>query len=211
MTMENISGTKIKICGITNTKDALLASQLGADALGFIFYRESKRYIDPEIAKRIISSLPPFVTTVGVFVNQSLDEIIAIKDKTGIDAAQLHGDETPQFCSSVPLKVIKAIRVKDDLDEHGVAQYPVQAILFDTYSDVEYGGTGKSFNWEILKDISISGEIILSGGLSPDNVAEAVRTVRPYAVDVSSGVEATPGKKDHMKLRKFIEAIKNGN
>jgi len=192
-------------------EDARLAAELGADALGFIFYRESKRYIDPEIAKGIISSLPPFVTTVGVFVNQDLDEIVAIKDKAGIDAVQLHGDETPEFCSSVPLKVIKAIRVKDDLDEDRVAQYLVQAILFDTYSDVEYGGTGKSFNWEIIKDISNSGRIILSGGLSPDNVAEAIRAVSPYAVDVSSGVEDSPGKKDHMKLRKFIEAVKNGN
>jgi len=209
--MENISDTKIKICGITNTTDALASAELGADALGFIFYRESKRYIDPEIAKSIVSSLPPFITTVGVFVNQPLDELLAIKDKVGIDAAQLHGDETPEFCSSVPLKVIKAIRVKADLDEQGVAQYPVQAILFDTYSDVEYGGTGKSFNWEIIKGISNAGKIILSGGLSPDNVVEAIRTVRPYAVDVSSGVEATPGKKDHMKLRKFIEAVKNGS
>jgi len=209
--MENISGTKIKICGITNIEDALLASQLGADALGFIFYRESKRYIDPEIARGIISSLPPFVTTVGVFVNQDLDEIIAIKDKTGIDAAQLHGDESPEFCSLIPFKVIKVIRVKNSLDIDRVALYPVQAILFDTYSDVQYGGTGKSFNWGILQNISNPSRIILSGGLSPGNVAEAISTVKPYAVDVSSGVEDTPGKKDHMKLRKFIEAVKNGN
>jgi len=209
--MKNMSNTKIKICGITNMEDAMLACELGADALGFIFYRKSKRYIDPEAARSIVSNLPPFVTIVGVFVNHPLDEIIAIKDKTGIDTVQLHGDETPEFCSLIPLKVIKAIRVEDDLDEDRVAQYPVQAILFDTYSDVEYGGTGKSFNWNILKDISYKGNIILSGGLSAGNVAEALRVVTPYAVDVNSGVESSPGKKDHMKLRKFIEAVKNGN
>jgi len=209
--MKNIFETKIKICGLTNMEDAMLAAELGADALGFIFYGQSKRYVDPEIARSIVSSLPPFITTVGVFVNQSLNEIVAIKDKVGIDAAQLHGDETPEFCSLVPLKVIKAIRVKGDFDEHTVAQYPVQAILFDTYSDVEYGGTGKSFNWGILQNISNPSKIILSGGLSPENVAEAISTVKPYAVDVSSGVEDSPGKKDHMKLRKFIEAVKNGN
>ncbi len=209
--MKNMSSTKIKICGITNMEDAMLACELGADALGFIFYRKSKRYIDPEAARSIISNLPPFVTTVGVFVNHPLDEIITIRDKTGVDTVQLHGDETPKFCSLIPLKVIKAIRVEDDLDEDRVAQYPVQAILFDTYSDVEYGGTGKSFNWNILKDISYTGNIILSGGLSAGNVAEALRVVTPYAVDVNSGVESSPGKKDYMKLRKFIEAVKNGN
>ena len=192
-------------------EDAMLACEWGADALGFIFYRKSKRYIAPEIARSVISSLPPFITTVGVFVNHSLEEIIAIKDKTAINMVQLHGDETPEFCSLVPLKVIKAIRVKDNLDVDKVAQYPVQAILFDTYSDAEYGGTGKSFNWEILQNISNLSNIILSGGLSPENVAQAISTVKPYAVDVSSGVEESPGKKDHMKLKKFIEAVKNGN
>ncbi len=209
--MDNMFDTKIKICGITNMEDAMLACEWGADALGFIFYRKSKRYIAPEIARSVISSLPPFITTVGVFVNHSLEEIIAIKDKTAINMVQLHGDETPEFCSLVPLKVIKAIRVKDNLDVDKVAQYPVQAILFDTYSDAEYGGTGKSFNWEILQNISNLSNIILSGGLSPENVAQAISTVKPYAVDVSSGVEESPGKKDHMKLKKFIEAVKNGN
>ncbi len=209
--MDNMLDTKIKICGITNMEDAMLACELGADALGFIFYRKSKRYIDSEIARSVISSLPPFITAVGVFVNHSLDEIIAIKDKTAINMVQLHGDETPEFCSLVPLKVIKAIRVKDNLDEDRVAQYPAQAILFDTYSDAEFGGTGKSFNWEILQNISNLGNIILSGGLSPENVAQAISTVKPYAVDVSSGVEKSAGKKDHMKLKKFIEAVKNGN
>jgi len=192
-------------------EDAQAAADFGADALGFIFYKQSKRYIDPEVAKRIISALPPFLTTVGVFVNQDLDEISEIKEMTGIQVAQLHGDETPEFASLLPLEVIKAIRVKDKSDLDRVAQYSAQAILFDTYSDIEYGGTGKSFDWEILKTKPISGDIILSGGLNPDNVLEAIKIVKPYAVDVSSGVEIAPGKKDHKKIKKFIEAIKNGH
>ncbi|MEK6223337.1 MAG: phosphoribosylanthranilate isomerase [Thermodesulfobacteriales bacterium] len=209
--MKNISSTKIKICGITNMEDAQAAADFGADALGFIFYKQSKRYIDPEVAKRIISALPPFLTTVGVFVNQDLDEISEIKEMTGIQVAQLHGDETPEFASLLPLEVIKAIRVKDKSDLDRVAQYSGQAILFDTYSDIEYGGTGESFDWGILKTKPISGDIILSGGLNPDNVLEAIKIVKPYAVDVSSGVEIAPGKKDHKKIKKFIEAIKNGH
>ena len=209
--MESLYRTKIKICGITNLEDAALAEGLGADALGFIFYTGSKRYVDPDTVKDIISALPPFLTKVGVFVNQELDEISDIQKRTGINAVQLHGDESPEFCGSLSTAVIKAIRVKDHNDLEMLAQYPVQAILLDTYSDVEYGGTGKSFDWGILDNSTITEKIILSGGLNPDNVAEAVRVVSPYAVDVSSGVEAEPGKKDHVKLKKFIEAIRYGN
>lgn len=192
-------------------EDAQAAADYGADALGFIFYKESKRYVDPKVAKSIVSALPPFITTVGVFVNHDLDEISQIKETTGIQVAQLHGDETPEFVSSLPIDAIKVIRVKDKSDLDKVAQYSAQAILFDTYSDKEYGGTGESFNWEILNDMSSSKSIILSGGLNPDNVLEAIQIVRPYAVDVSSGVEDTPGRKDHTKIKKFIEAIKNGH
>jgi len=209
--MKNISSTKIKICGITNMEDAQAAADFGADALGFIFYKQSKRYIDPEVAKRIISALPPFLTTVGVFVNQDLDEICEIKEMTGIQVAQLHGDEGSEFASLLPLEVIKAVRVKDKSDLDRVAQYSAQAILFDTYSDIEYGGTGKSFDWGILNGMSSTKKIILSGGLNPENVLEAIKIVKPYAVDVSSGVEIAPGKKDHKKIKKFIEAIKNGH
>jgi len=208
--MKNISDIKIKICGITNMEDARVASDLGADALGFIFYKESKRNVSPETVKDIISELPPFITKVGVFVNSDLDEILSIKEQTGIDIAQLHGDETPEFCGTIPFKIIKVIRIKEKSDIGQVAQYSDQDILFDTYSDKEYGGTGESFNWEILKDLSLSKNIILSGGLNSDNVLDAVKIVRPYAVDISSGVECEPGKKDHKKIKKFIEAIKNG-
>lgn len=186
------------------------AAKLGADALGFIFYRGSRRYIDPGIAARIVGSLPPFITTVGVFVNQSLDEIASLKEKTGIDAVQLHGDESPEFCNAVPYKLIKALRIKDNIDREEVELYSVQAILFDKHSEDSYGGTGRSFNWDILRNLDISKEIILSGGLTPENVCQAMETVKPYGVDVSSGVEDSPGKKNHVKLRKFIEAVRNG-
>lgn len=209
--MQNLSKTRIKICGMTNMEDAEAAVGYGADALGFIFYKGSKRYVDPGTARDIISNLPPFITTVGVFVNQDLNEVTEIQEKTGINTVQLHGDETPEFCNSISTKVIKVFRVKDTLDLDKVAQYPVQDILLDTYSDDEYGGTGRSFDWGILKNFSMPANIILSGGLTAENVLEAVRVVNPYAVDVSSGVEAEPGKKDHEKLKKFIEAIKNGN
>ncbi|MEQ9619395.1 MAG: phosphoribosylanthranilate isomerase [Deltaproteobacteria bacterium] len=202
--------TRIKICGITNREDAMRAAKLGADALGFIFYRGSRRYIDPGIAARIVGSLPPFITTVGVFVNQSLDEIASLKEKTGIDAVQLHGDESPEFCNAVPYKLIKALRIKDNIDREEVELYSVQAILFDKHSEDSYGGTGRSFNWDILRNLDISKEIILSGGLTPENVCQAMETVKPYGVDVSSGVEDSPGKKNHVKLRKFIEAVRNG-
>jgi phosphoribosylanthranilate isomerase len=202
--------TRVKVCGITNTGDALRAAELGADALGFIFYKGSKRYIDPRDARLIISSLPPFVSSVGVFVNQSVDEIKGAAEVSGIDTVQLHGDETPEFCAMLPYKLIKAVRVKDTVNTGQVELYPVRAILFDKHTDEMYGGTGSSFDWAVLKDIQISKKIILSGGLTPENVLRAIEMVKPYGVDVSTGVEDSPGKKNHMKVRKFIEAVKNG-
>jgi phosphoribosylanthranilate isomerase len=200
---------KIKICGITNSEDALLAVVLGADALGFIFYKESKRYIRPERAHEIISKLPPFVTTVGVFVNQQLDEIRSIKEVVGFDVFQLHGDESPDFCKKLGRGVIKTIRVNEYINLKEIESYPVQTILFDTYSTKDYGGTGESFRWEILKGLNTSKRIILSGGLSAENVSQAIRTAKLYGVDVSSGVEDYPGKKNPEKLKKFIEATRN--
>lgn len=203
--------TKIKICGITNLNDAFLALDLGADALGFIFYRNSKRYISPEDASRIISKLPPFVTTVGVFVNQGVQELKSMKRETGFDLFQLHGDEEPDYCRELGNSVIKAIRVKDRISQEDVDSFPVQALLFDAYSAADFGGTGRSFNWELLKGIALSKSVILSGGLTSENVAEAIDIVNPYAVDVSSGVEDYPGKKNPVKLKAFIEAVRNGN
>lgn len=202
---------RIKICGITNIEDALLSVDLGANALGFVFYKGSKRYIEPDHAKSIISKLPPFVTTVGVFANQDLDEIRNIKEEVGFDIFQLHGDEPADFCMKLKGKVIKAIRVKDSIDPKEIESYPTQAILFDNYTTEAYGGTGEAFGWEILKGFDTSKKIILSGGLTPENVARAIRIVNPYAVDVSTGVEENPGKKNPDKLKRFIKAVKNEN
>lgn len=201
---------RVKVCGITNSDDAFRAVDLGADALGFIFYKGSKRYIDPRDAHRIISSLPPFVSSVGVFVNQGADEIKEAVETSGVDTVQLHGDETPEFCALLPYKLIKAVRVKDTVNTEEVELYPVLAILFDKHTDEMYGGTGTSFDWGVLRGIVISKKVILSGGLTPENVSRAIETVRPYGVDVSTGVEDSPGKKNHIKMRKFIEAVKNG-
>ena len=203
--------TRIKICGITNVRDAHSASELGADALGFIFYPGSKRYIEPERAGEIIHSLPPYLTTVGVFVNQSLQEIDSVREKTGINLVQLHGDETPEFCAGLPFKSVKAIRVKEPSDLKRVELYPQEAILFDKYSDAEYGGTGESFSWDWLCGLNTDKKIILSGGLTPGNVSDAVDRVKPYAVDVSTGVEESPGKKSEDKMRKFIQAVRFGS
>ncbi|HEX9665020.1 MAG TPA: phosphoribosylanthranilate isomerase [Thermodesulfobacteriota bacterium] len=203
--------TKIKICGITNLDDAFLALDLGADALGFIFYRDSKRYISSEDALRIISKLPPFVTTVGVFVNQGVEELKSMKREIGFDLFQLHGDEEPDYCRELGNSVIKAIGVKDCINQDDIDSFPVQALLFDAYSTAEFGGTGRSFNWGLLKGIALSKSVILSGGLTPENVAEAIDIVNPYAVDVSSGVEDYPGKKNPVKLKAFIAAVRNGD
>lgn len=202
--------TKIKICGITNLNDALLALDLGADALGFIFYRNSKRYISSEDASRIISKLPPFAKTVGVFVNQTVEELKFIKNEIGFDIFQLHGDEGPDYCRALGNTVIKAMRVKDRINQDNVDSFPVNAVLFDAYSSAGFGGTGKSFDWGMLKDITSSKSVILSGGLTPENVAQAIDIVNPYGVDVSTGVEDYPGKKNAAKLKEFIKAVRNG-
>ncbi len=202
---------RIKICGITNIEDALLSVDLGANALGFVFYKGSKRYIKPDNAQSIISKLPPFITTVGVFVNQELDEINKFKEKSGFDIAQLHGDESQDFCKKLGKDVIKAIRIRENLNPEEIESYPARAILFDTYSTTDYGGTGETLEWEILKDLDISKKIILSGGLTPENVTKAIQIVNPYAVDVSSGVEKYPGKKSPEKLKRFIIAARNEN
>jgi phosphoribosylanthranilate isomerase len=198
---------RVKICGITNRKDAFAAADYGADALGFVFVRKSPRYIAPEKAADIISGLPAFITTVGVFVNESADQLRQICDISGINMAQLHGNEPPEACN-IFRRVIKAFRVKDFTDLNPLANYKTSALLLDTYAPDSYGGTGQIFNWDIAVEAKRFGKIILSGGLNPDNIEKAVQWVRPYAVDVSSGVEASKGCKDLQKLRDFIERAK---
>ncbi len=199
---------KVKICGITNLEDALVAIDAGADALGFVFFHESPRHIFPEQAAGIIRHLPPFVQTVGLFVNDTAETVNATADLCGLDIVQLHGDESPGFCDSVRRRVIKAFRVKNITSLDPIKDYRVSACLLDTWTPAAHGGTGRSFNWEFAACAARSGHIILAGGLNPGNVVEAVRQVRPYGVDVSSGVESAPGKKDASLVRAFVSAAK---
>jgi phosphoribosylanthranilate isomerase len=200
--------TRVKICGITNVEDALQAVEAGADALGFVFFKESPRHISHELAREIIQRVPAFVTTVGVFVNEPAWRVEEIMRLTGVDVAQLHGDESPQECSKFR-RAIKALRVENMTDLEPMNKYCVSAFLLDTYSRGEYGGTGRVFNWDIAVEAKKYGNIILAGGLNPDNVAEAVKHVRPFAVDVSSGVESGKGVKDHEKVRQFIRRARH--
>lgn len=201
---------KVKICGITNMEDALAAIEFGADALGFVFYRGSPRYLDPDEAKAIIEKLPSFVTTVGVFVDESIKEMERIADYSGLDIIQLHGDEPPEVCLNLRRRVIKAFRIRDWDSLEPLVRYRVSAYLLDTYTPDKLGGTGEVFNWDIALAAKRFGRIILSGGLTPDNIEMAVRYIMPYGVDVSTGVEMEGNrrKKDHAKMRLFIEVAK---
>lgn len=200
-----------KICGITNLEDAHEAIRCGADALGFVFHKASPRYLSPAEAGKIIRRLPPFVNMVGVFVNVAVTEIAEIAKKALLDTVQLHGDEDPDFCSEMMeagYKVVKAVRVRDRESLSSLSQYPmINGILLDSYSREVYGGSGEKFDWSLAREARKYGRIILAGGLNPENVAEAIREVAPYGVDISSGVEKVPGIKDHEKLRAFFEAI----
>ncbi len=200
--------TKTKICGITNHQDALAAANLGVDALGFIFYKASPRYIKPEAARNIIKSLPPFISTVGVFVDEEADTIREIMRDCNLHLVQLHGHETPAFCQKFSGRVIKAIRIKDKLSLIDIDKYPVVALLLDTYVSHKVGGTGEVFNWELALTAQKYARIILAGGLDPENIQQAIKTVRPYAVDVCSGVEEEPGIKDLKKLQELVEKVR---
>jgi phosphoribosylanthranilate isomerase len=198
---------KVKICGVTRLEDALAAVRLGADAIGFNFWPRSKRYLPPADARAIVRRLPTFVSAVGVFVDPTRDEVRKAADAAGIVLAQLHGDETPELCLEMPLPVLKAIRVGDARSLLQIASYEVRGFVLDTPSP-GYGGSGRVFDWSLVADVAREMPVVLAGGLTPENVAEAVRTVRPWAVDVASGVESAPGVKDEQKMRRFIEAAK---
>ncbi|CAH2032068.1 phosphoribosylanthranilate isomerase [Trichlorobacter ammonificans] len=201
--------TRVKICGITDPEDALAAVAAGADALGFVFYRESPRHIFPEEAVRIIAQLPPFVQAVGLFVNEDPATVNGIADLCRLDLVQLHGDEPADYCPLIRRRVLKAFRVRSLTCLEPMAAYRTAGFLLDAYSPSCYGGSGTTFNWEIAREaVNRHQRIVLAGGLAPDNVAEAIRQVKPSAVDVSSGVERGPGKKDHQKVREFIRAAK---
>jgi len=203
---------KVKICGITNWGDARRAVESGADLLGFNFVRTSPRYVTPGKARKIVKKLPKKVSAVGVFQNESEERMLEIARSVGLDQLQLHGDETPEEVARLRrrMRVIKAVRVKRPFRSAQVAAYKrADAILLDAYSRKARGGTGKMFDWRIARQARKGGRrIFLAGGLTPENVAEAIRTARPYAVDVCSGVESRPGKKDAAKMRGLMSAVK---
>jgi len=196
---------RVKICGITNTNDAMAAVEAGADALGFIFYPESPRFVEIDDAREIIKALPPFVTTVGIFVNEGIDRINRFAKTAGVDAVQLHGSEPPNFCRKIERRVLKAFRVRDAEDITHIKDYGLTTCLLDAYREDAPGGTGETFDWDLAIEARKICRVILSGGLTPENVAGAIERVAPYAVDVSSGVESAPGIKDHGKVVEFIK------
>jgi len=202
---------KVKICGITNWSDARGAVEAGADFLGFNFYRESSRYIAPAAARRIVKRLPDKIATVGVFVNEAEPDMLAIARRVGLDYVQLHGDETAEMVSRMrrSFRVIKAIRVRDSFRVAQLANFKgASSILLDGFDSRLRGGTGKSFNWKVAKNAGRKRQIFLAGGLTPENAAEAVSAARPFAIDVCSGVEARPGKKDAARMRALVAAVR---
>ncbi len=203
--------TRVKICGITRRQDALAAAEAGADALGFVFYPPSPRNIELERAVEIVASLPPFVTTVGLFVNADAETIAQVVREARIDLLQFHGDECPDYCASHGRPWIKAIRMKEGVDlETEARRYAgARALLLDAYRPGVPGGTGDLFEWDRVP-ASLAPRIVLAGGLTPENVSEAVRRVRPWAVDVSGGVEAAPGIKDADKIERFLRGVTLG-
>ncbi len=208
--MENRQ-VKVKICGMTQLKDAMYAAEHGADAVGFIFYKKSPRSVTMKVVREIISKLPPLVDTVGVFVNESAERVNKIADYCGLDLVQLHGDESPAFCRKIHRRVIKACRVQSLQSIGQLVKYPVSGFLLDTFSDNMHGGTGKTFDWNLALPAKKIGPVILAGGLTPRNIRQALIRVRPYGVDVCSGVEKSPGIKDPEKVRAFLANIRSGS
>jgi len=203
---------RVKICGITSMDDAVCAVECGADAVGFVFWEKSARYIAPDAAGDIARRLGPFVTIVGVFVDASMEMVREYAREACCGVVQLHGDETPEACREIReatgAGIIKAFRIRDRDDTAAMERYDVGAYLLDAFSEHGPGGTGRRFDWNIAVEAGKNGRIILSGGLTPSNVADAVRRVAPYGVDVSSGVETEPGRKDHAKVAAFIRAAR---
>ena len=202
--------TRIKICGITNKIDALAAAGLGVEMLGFVFYGGSKRSVEPKTVRDIANELPESILKVGVFVDEDRDKVLDIAADVSLDVLQFHGDESPDYCASFKgdYKVMKAFRIKDAGSLRVVNDYAADFYLFDTYLKSASGGTGKTFDWKLLKDFEVLKPFFLSGGLDPENAGRAITEVAPYGVDVSSGVESSPGKKDITLLKNFVANVR---
>jgi phosphoribosylanthranilate isomerase len=192
----------VKVCGVTRLDDAIAAAEAGASAVGFVFWPESPRFVDPYRARAIAAKLPPFVTAVGLFVNQPVGYVNSVASLVRLGAVQLHGDETPEFAASVTAPVIKAVPV-----ERADGWPDATTLLLDVHDPVKRGGTGRVIDWRAAAAVAAHRRVLLAGGLTPDNVAEAIARVRPFGVDVSSGVERAPGIKDHARIRALFEAI----
>ena len=197
---------KIKVCGITNAEDALMAELLGADAIGFIFYKKGNRYIGPDAVKTITKKLSPFTMKVGVFVNETSDMINKISEESGINVVQLHGNEEPEISSKLLLPAIKAFRVNDGFYFRQLEKYNNYSILLDTHSDNDYGGTGQKFKWSLIPN-NIRSRIILAGGVSTENLDIIFNEIKPAGIDLSSSLEDKPGKKDKQKMEKFFNKV----
>ena len=203
-----MAGAKVKVCGITRRDDALLAADLGASAVGFVFWPRSPRYVEPEQATAIVRELPPDVAPVGVFVDPTITDVQRIAGQVGLAAVQLHGDEPPTLCDGLSYRVLKAVPVAGDETYAAAARVPSRiTVLLDARDPVRRGGTGRTVDWGVAAGVAARRRIFLAGGLCPENVGEALRTVRPYGIDVSSGVEARPGRKDAGRLRDFFEEV----
>jgi phosphoribosylanthranilate isomerase len=201
---------KVKICGITNVADALAAAGAGADLVGLMFYEKSPRHVSIQTAADIARQLPPSIVKVGVFVNPQADLVLRAIGDCGLDLLQFHGEETPEFCTRFGLMSMKAFRIRDAESLRALPDFKTEAWLLDAYTPDKPGGTGKKFNWDLAVEASKFGRpIFLAGGLTPENVAQAVRRVRPCGVDVSSGVETSPGRKDQARVAAFIKAAKS--
>ena len=199
---------EIKICGITNIEDASFVATYGADAIGFIFYQKSPRYVAPETVKKIIEEIPQGITKVGDFVNHNVAEVKQTIDFCGLDLVQLHGDESPAYCGQFPQsQVIKALAPRTEDDLVNMREYPVKAILVDAHDPERYGGTGEQANWNLAAKVKTTHPLILAGGLSMANIKEAIEQASPHAVDISSSVEIAPGKKDHQKTKAIIDLV----
>ncbi|HXU35513.1 MAG TPA: phosphoribosylanthranilate isomerase [Blastocatellia bacterium] len=203
---------KVKVCGVRSLEEAEVALEAGADAIGFNFWPQSRRYVAPRVAADIISKLSPVASTVGVFVNEEVNRVIDLASALRLSAVQLHGDESPAFCAALgSIKTIKAVRVGQDFDLAIIQTYPVSMVLLDSSIQGSYGGTGQRFDWRIAIEAKRLARIILAGGLNTENVWEAITHVRPAAIDVCSGVEAEPGRKDFDKLRNFMSVVARAN